>query len=256
MKDNTYIYHGTSPQAAKKALREGIKPRVTTQLEGNWEEHPSLETMVYLTDSYAPYFAVQATPEDGTKNPDWGTVLEIDASLLESDLFYPDEDFIEQATRGSTYEEIEDVFGECVADLSRVEDMAERTAYIRENMVSFYGYADASMAGLGNCCYEGTIPAEAIRRVSTFKASAMAMEAQEPFISLANYRFCGDKYRTINKWFFDELSEADLEKYSLGFAETKCEEHRAVMRFNLNQNRTTLSIEDNPHFAGKPLNQN
>ena len=92
------LYHGTSERVARLALQEGLLPRDESGVESHWEDCPSGEEYVYLTVAYAGYFAMQATDRD--EDGRWA-IIEIDTDLLpDGDAhLYPDEDFLEQATR-------------------------------------------------------------------------------------------------------------------------------------------------------------
>jgi len=57
------LYHGTSEAALKDILKEGIMPRTLKgQRSGNWRHTvTSNPKAVYLTDTYAAYFALVAS---------------------------------------------------------------------------------------------------------------------------------------------------------------------------------------------------
>ena len=58
------LYHGTTEKAARAALAEGLCPRCETGDSSNWDDHPSSAEHVYLTETYAGYFAMAATEGD------------------------------------------------------------------------------------------------------------------------------------------------------------------------------------------------
>jgi len=188
------LYHGTTETIGRRALTVGLKPRQATG-RSNWkhsvESHPSL---IYLTTAYAPYYALQAV-----KNLKKGkiAIVEIETDLLDATRLRPDEDFIEQATRGDVTNKA-GIVGKT---------MNERTRYIRNHIDEFSESWRLSVEHLGNCGYKGVIKPTAITRVSVVdisKCRAMCFEAIEPTISLMNYRFCGKQYRMLNKWFMGE----------------------------------------------------
>jgi len=118
------IYHGTTAAVAKRALAEGLKPRNATG-KSNWkhsvESNPSL---IYLTTTYAPYYALQgAQKRKGEKI----AIIEIETDLLDETKMRPDEDFIEQVTRRDKKNS-----AGIVGDT-----MNERTAYIRNHIDEF-----------------------------------------------------------------------------------------------------------------------
>jgi hypothetical protein len=84
------LYHGTSTQYKDRILREGLQPRAKTGVS-NWSEQhdgmvESKPYLVYLTDAYPVYFALQAS-----KEPHSLLILQVEVD--EADLF-PDEDFL------------------------------------------------------------------------------------------------------------------------------------------------------------------
>src|SRR6266568_7623655 len=89
------LYHGTIADVARKALKEGLKPR-KHHGKSNWEHtSESQPDCVYLTTCYAGYYAACAS-----KGKLWG-FIEVDTDLLDAKRFLPDEDFIEAAIRKS-----------------------------------------------------------------------------------------------------------------------------------------------------------
>ena len=90
------LYHGTNERSARLALADGLKPRGRSK-RGNWNHTiTSNQATVYLTDCYAGYFAMVAT-KDGERM----ALMEIDTDLLDASLFRPDEDVLEQGSRGT-----------------------------------------------------------------------------------------------------------------------------------------------------------
>jgi len=196
------LYHGTSERVARLAMTEGLSPRFESGVESTWEDHPSSEHYVYLTTAYAGYFAMNATL-DGER---WA-IIEIDTDLLPDDgtgcdHLYPDEDWLEQVTRGQDLPEEWGVNGA---------PMAIRTAWFRENLWRFGHHWEDSIEGLGNCAHGGVIPPEAVTRVSFVDPKgnpSMALMASDPCITLMNYRICQGKYQGLMKWLMGD--EVDL----------------------------------------------
>ena len=90
------IYHGTAERHLKSILQTGIAPRGRSA--GNWKHSvTSNPRAVYLTVSYALHFASNACRPKEDKNM---LVLEVETDLLNPYLLAPDEDFLEQGTRG------------------------------------------------------------------------------------------------------------------------------------------------------------
>lgn len=191
------LYHGTSESVARLALTEGLRPRSDRgEAESLWAGHPSSADHVYLSAAYAPYFAAHAT-----EAPDRMAIVEIDTDLLPDgeDSLVPDEDWLEQATRGQEIPE----------DWSLpADDMAARTAWFRDRLHWFAHLWGKSVEGLGNCAHEGTIPPEAITRVSFIDPATtpkgILFMVSDPSISLLNYRFVGAKHRNLTRWFMGD----------------------------------------------------
>lgn len=191
------LYHGTSERVARLALQEGLLPRDESGVESHWEDCPSGEEYVYLTVAYAGYFAMQATDRD--EDGRWA-IIEIDTDLLpDGDAhLYPDEDFLEQATRRQELPEDWGINGA---------SMEDRTKWFREHLWQFGHLWEGSVNGIGNCCHAGAIPPEAITRVSFVdpkEAAQVCLMAADPFISLMNYAICQTKYKALTRWFMGE----------------------------------------------------
>jgi hypothetical protein len=174
-------------------MSEGLKPRGDTGAEGNWEHTiGSCAEGVYLTCAYAPYFANQATSTDGL----WG-IVEVDLDELDEDDLRPDEDFLEQATRGQL---VPGLGGPPIPQGT----MEERTEWFRERLGNFAHHWEDSLNGLGSVMHMGPIPPEAVTRVSLFNPldnvllSSMAID---PTITLMNYSMMSTKYKALTQWF-------------------------------------------------------
>jgi len=178
------LYHGTSESAAKLILEQGFQPRKETT-KSCWDKTiPSNESCVYLTSCYAGFFALNAS-----NNERWA-VLEIETSTLDTELFVPDEDGLEQLTRDIDFHGL---------------DIYERTEFFKENLLDYHEYWPQVLERLGNCAYYAAIPASAITAVSFFDAKqnpAMEMAWMDPSISVLNHQFCNQKYEALTQWLF------------------------------------------------------
>lgn len=188
------LYHGTGERAAKLALVEGIKPR-GEHGNSNWKRTiESNPNGVYLTDAYPLYFAFNAV-KDGER----AAVLEIDTDRLQEFFLVPDEDVLEQAGR-----RVDGISG----------SMKQRTRYYRSQQ-KLHIASDTwkkSLEAMGTCTYLGTIPPEAITRVVYVDpklAPTLVLSATDAMIILANYRFCGPKYRNLTNMLFGNELEPD-----------------------------------------------
>jgi len=189
-----YVYHGTGERAARRALKHGILPRRMSGKKGNWKHTVSSNpSMVYLTTAYAPYFA-SATTNPDRERP---AIIEIDLDALDQDALYPDEDFIEQGLRGKK--------------LGTSDDIHKRNLYIIKHIEEYRENWKLSLEKLGTVCHRGIVPASAITKVVAFdpkKNIDIFRDTLNPTITLANYRFCGEKYRSMTRWFMGEEVDA------------------------------------------------
>ena len=195
------LYHGTSETAARAAIQHGLKPRSVSGRKGNWDHTiPSNPSHVYLTECYAPYFAMcalNASDDDGdcgpTAQPPRAAMIEVDTALLDPGMLLPDEDFLEQAIRGRR---------EAQAALGlRGMNMKERTAWLRDNVWSFQHLWRQSVKHLGNASYGGGIPPEAITRAWAWapNATSLSMMALDPSITLINHHLFAGKYKALTR---------------------------------------------------------
>ena len=182
------LYHGTNTNNLDKILKDGLYPRGNS--EGNWTHTiRSRNDMVYLTNSYAVYFAICSIGEDdmydGFVKP---VVLEVEVDACN---LYPDEDFMEQATRNNT------MWQDYFMSIGH-EDMTARTEYFRDNISEFQDDYTNSLEYLGNACYLGEIKPESIKRYSVLDANKV-WDYSDPTITLMNYRIMGSRYRKLSK---------------------------------------------------------
>lgn len=195
------LYHGTSERFLPRIRREGLKPR--GRKKGNWKAHPSRPDCVYLTNSYAVFYANACA-----KGREKLVVLEIDTDKLNTFAFAPDEDFLEQANRGR-----DNISG----------GMTVRSKWYRDNLHNWAGFpledehtkdgpATMSLKFLGNCTYFGCIPPSAFTRIAVINMNPVpqfVLNSFDPSIVLMNYAICGPKYRNSLKWLFGYELEPD-----------------------------------------------
>ncbi len=191
----TRLYHGTAGRWLDTILQQGLLPRVKLEQsngrnsEGNWEHSvPSHPELVYLTNAYPLHFTGASLLEDETN----GLIVEIDTTKLDPDRFRPDEDFLEQATRGHD-------------DLDPNMPLAVRNRHYRDRIADYE--ALPSLQHLGTVGYAGSIPFAAIARIMVVETSAIGrliMLGFDPVISLANYRHAGSFYRSGTRWMFGD----------------------------------------------------
>jgi hypothetical protein len=199
------LYHGTSDRYLDSILRHGIRPRGRRK-KSNWDSYPSRQDCVYLTNSYAAYFAEQSADR---KKGERSLVVEVEIDESDSRLL-PDEDFIAQAIATRLKVSIESVH-----------------RGVRDALEGYAHHALDSLTGLGNVCLKGTVKPESITRyaiVDFAKQQELWQFCLDPSISLLNYKFCGDKYRSVIQWLF-----GDREDFRLGLSGLTNEQHIEMM---------------------------
>lgn len=186
------LYHGTSLRRARMISEAGmLQPRSHTR-QTNWKANPSNPHCIYLTDAYPLYFASTAlgAQEKG------GAVYEIDTDRLGTANLYPDEDVIEQTSRGKD-------------GLPMDWDMRKRTRYYRQRIRQMQPEAwKISMQVMGTCAHWGPIPLSAVTRIAWYGEEedldlAVKIAALDPSITPINYRLVGEKYKLMVQWLFD-----------------------------------------------------
>ena len=190
-KDKVVLYHGTNTANLNKILKDGLCPRGNKG--GNWEHTiGSRNDMVYLTNSYAVYFAMCSMSNLAILESE--NEMLVDPVVLEVEVdtknLYPDEDFMEQATR--TY------FRDNISEYKGRKDMIARTEYFRDNISEYKESYNDSLKHLGNACYLGEIKPESIKRYSVLNTDVV-WDYSDPTITLMNYKILGSKYRKLSK---------------------------------------------------------
>lgn len=183
------LYHGTSAKHLDKILEKGIEPR--GRRKGNWKEFPSRKDMVYLTNAYAPFFAIQ-----GAKGNEKALVLELDLEKIDETRLYPDEDFVAQVIAMQSGRDLEDVHDE-----------------IKTMLEGYQHCTMMSLDGLGNCSHKGVISGKSVSRyclIDCVKRPDLSIMSMDPSISLMNYKFCGSKYRSVISWLFGDREDFEL----------------------------------------------
>lgn len=186
------LFHGTSITVLDKILNRGVLPR--GKRKGNWKDAPSRADCVYLTNAYAPYFAL---PAYGPRRD--GVVLEIDTERLEANRLLPDEDALERVGRNT-----DGIEG----------NMYARVKHYRDRLELYCdGQWQASLDYMGTCSHLGTIPTSAITRVAIVPFDYHWF--WDASVSHMNYRLMGGKYRKQMARLFGDPTTDDDEDQSL-----------------------------------------
>lgn len=190
------LYHGTSENAALEAMKNGLRPRRETGVN-NWEHtSPSNPEVVYLTDTYACHFALNAKTngvrligKDG-KMTNRMAVIEIDTSRLPFSNFRADEDFL--------------AFREVYSEAGVEKNVNVAVATHRKKLT--HEWKD-SLKFIGNCCYSDIISPRAFTRVAFFDPKSnrdMAVAMSDGSVNPSSYKFAGHYHRTYTRWLFGE----------------------------------------------------
>lgn len=191
------LYHGTNERWLDSIIKNGLRPRGRSQARNNWKHvaHQSNPRCVYLTDSYAPYFAFIASRGEDPSC----AVVEVDTDLLDESSLLPDEDAWEQLGRGR-----DGIPG----NMSR-RTVAWRNLIGGQDPVAIRMFtADdgttgwrLSLRALGTCCHLGRMPPEAITRAVRWphRPNVRQMLVWDPTITLMNQRIVGDRYRALTR---------------------------------------------------------
>ena len=175
------LYHGTTGKLARAVFAgdKVLKPRGEA-FHDRWGGVASNPAMVYLTDVYAPLYALNACVEasrnamgDSHNERKELGIIEIDTSCLDPALFYPDEDFLARTPGVDSI--VTDGMKEspCIGRERRKEkgmskaDMGEVVKTYRDSLERYQAFAGLSLESCGCACYKGEIPTEAVTRVST-----------------------------------------------------------------------------------------
>jgi hypothetical protein len=192
------LYHGTNGGYLDHILKAGVRPRGPSG-RTNWKSTvESNPRCVYLTDCYAPHFAMNAARQRG-KNASCA-VIEIDTELLDQGNLFPDEDFLEQIGR-----DVDGVPG----------TMVERTRHYRRQQFSYdwpcrmlddsvATWWQASLLHLGTCSHRGVIPPSAITRAVSWPHPNIGLALiWDCSISLMNRKHVGDRYQKLTRKLFE-----------------------------------------------------
>lgn len=174
------LYHGTSTLYKEKIIKEGIIPRNKSKNEGNWEQNPSREDMVYLTDTYPIYFGVSAV-KDINKEKVIIYKLKVDTNFL-----YPDEDFLY-----FLYKSLREETG-IKYNLEDVKEFVFSSQFMWEK----------SLTMLGTVAHNGKIPPDNIidyveLDYSKQRDLKILWEGIQPTISFMNKKICGENYQNL-----------------------------------------------------------
>ena len=182
------LYHGTDEPSAIKALQNGFLPRKDKR--GNFDEFPSNQDAVYLTNCYAPYFAAVASIKSNKRM----AIVEIKVSEEMLTNFSPDEDYLEQSSRESQW-------GYSKSEIST------RTKSFQTQMRALSSQWPDSLRGLGTVAHFGPIPSAQITQIALMDSKKfewiVSYAGQLPICTLL-HKTVSPHQRNLTRWIFGE----------------------------------------------------
>jgi hypothetical protein len=186
MNTDIRLFHGTSKKHLDSILRRGLQPRGTNP--SNWEDFPSAPDRVYLTRSYAIFFAIKSAYLTNT-DP---VIIEVDVQ----DNLVADEDYLAQCKWKDK-------------ELNFLQDktLEDKTLYWKIRSPAYPMMAEHSLNKLGNCCHMGTIKPKQIKSWMSFRKDNEIALSHDPTITIQNFFLLGQGYINSLQKFFDSYGK-------------------------------------------------
>lgn len=189
------LYHGTSSKHLPSILAHGLRPRA--RRIGNWSHLPSSKDHIYLTTTYAMHYACAATPQRRGQGVWDNLIVEVDMDELEEGDFFPDEDFLHQATKHN------------FAGPEFITSAQQRTTWYRDNLANFHAAWKGSLKYLGTIAHRGRIPVSAITRIAIVPRHHPITLKSDPTVTLMNHKIMSKYYQAYMAYIFgDKYSDA------------------------------------------------
>ena len=188
------LSHGTSSRHLDSILRHGLKARGKAPSMWTCESNPR---MVYLTNAYSLYFAVNAA-----QHHDDTLIVEVEVPLSQ---LYCDEDAYAQATYAQSGQRQTLSLLEYTR-LCRDGLHGERNAKQRRR------YAAESLRLLGTACCRDVIAPECITRIARLPfevVPSIFMSEFDPLISIYNYLLFAERYQRFQQSLFERFPMQD-----------------------------------------------
>jgi hypothetical protein len=194
------LVHGTSLPVAHLAIRQGLRPRGKS--ECRWGGFPTSPDVVYLTNAYGLFYAINAADDSDQEV----CLIEIDTDVIEK-MMVADEDTLEQTYRMNRKNPLYPL------DFDPAWNTAKRTQWFAKNLIigKTLGYDHKwSLKKMGNCAHFGSIPKDAITRIVSIQNVNHMWWLQffDPTITMANFIFLGEQYRTSQLVLMGRMEEA------------------------------------------------
>lgn len=164
------LYHGTTAERSRQIMQEGFK-----LMPGNWEV-PGRPGFAYLSDAYAPFYAMQNGETDLV-------IILIEAEI---EKLYPDDDWLMSALGKKRYEK---------KDLDTV-DFEQYKQYWKDSL---------RIMGCVSVRYENAKPLI----VREFDGQRLILIC-DPIITAQNYWYMGGYYKWISDMLFESKSFKEI----------------------------------------------
>lgn len=189
-----FLYHGAHGEQHSHVMFNGLLPRIHTGIN-NWPNKSSREDMVYLTDTYAPFYAQQSFDQQPTRGCNL-VIYEIDTHALDPLSLCADEDVLQQWARQSALETAKHML------LSHpMMEFVMGTQLDKMRQIS----AARSLDALGTCAHHGPIPIHAITRAVFYSprvSKLMQVALNVVAVNTEHFELHGEAYQQAMRWLF------------------------------------------------------
>ena len=204
-KPSKKIYHGTSEIIAKTATVAGLKPYEIPPFDNGKPRSICASSLsnISLTDVYSGFMAFDTC----TTKERWG-LIEIDVDELDNKLFVPHELFLLEKSKKK---------------FSSYQEQYEYILDYRGKLIANHKYWKDSLQSMGLCAYHGTIPVEAISKITIFDWRSNWLITREVINATFTSKFHklqSDRHKLVNRWFMCEAVDprewvSDYEKMTI-----------------------------------------
>jgi hypothetical protein len=188
------LYHGTTEAVAKSAPVKGLLPYEVSPLDNGKPRAicASAITGLSLTDAYAGVMAFDTC----TTRDRWG-LIEIDPDELDEKLFVPHELFLLEKSKKK---------------IDTANDHQKAITDYRNKLTANHKAWKESLASLGLCVYQGTIPVSAITKITIYDWRTNWFVTREVFnINIASkyHKMQVDRHKLMTRWLMCEAIQPE-----------------------------------------------
>jgi hypothetical protein len=183
------LYHGTTEIIAKSSPNQGITPYSLSILDNGKSRviGASADEGIALTDSYIGFMAFDTC----NWRERWG-LIEIDIEKLDDKLFMPHELFLLERSKKK---------------IESVESQIKATLDYRSKLLANHKLWKESLSSMGLSRYQGTIPVQAITKITVFDWRSNWMITKEVLhvgISTKLHKIQMDRHKMLTRWLMCE----------------------------------------------------